>query len=97
MIVSLFIWGPSSLDSIPDREISSLFISFIPVTFVTFHASVIARAQDESVDEIRDKSAAQAAIERNDGYDVNAAGKRRKTAAAVDESSRSFAAAFGAQ
>ncbi len=49
------------------------------------------------MDEIRDKSAAQAAIERNDGYDVNAAGKRRKTAAAVDESSRSFAAAFGVQ
>ena len=59
--------------------------------------STIPPAQDESVDEIRDKSAAQAAIERNDGFDVNAAGKRRKTAAAVDESSRSFAAAFGAQ
>jgi multiple RNA-binding domain-containing protein 1 len=37
-----------------------------------------------------------AEIERNDGFNVNAASKKRKTAVTIDSNDKSFAAAFGA-
>lgn len=51
---------------------------------------------DESVDELRERAAAQATIERNDGFNADSGAKRRRTARAVDASDKSFAAAFGA-
>jgi multiple RNA-binding domain-containing protein 1 len=51
---------------------------------------------DDGVDELRQKSALQAEIERNDGFNVNAASKKRKTAVTIDSNDKSFAAAFGA-
>ncbi len=51
--------------------------------------------QDDTVEDLRAKSATQMATEAGGGHNPNAAAKKRKVAAATDSSARSFAGSFG--